>query len=48
MKKYFASCAKDSKPEGVLAHIGTAELIQDYDAMRVALGYEKISFTGVS
>ncbi|KAF7350579.1 hypothetical protein MSAN_01617900 [Mycena sanguinolenta] len=31
-----------------MQYVGTTEVIQDYDSMRTALGYEKISFAGVS
>jgi hypothetical protein len=48
MTNFYASCANNSTPAGIMAHIGTVEVIQDYDSVRAALGYEKISFAGVS
>ncbi|KAJ7292079.1 hypothetical protein C8J57DRAFT_1274576 [Mycena rebaudengoi] len=48
MKAFISSCTDNSTPAGMVEHVGTAEVIQDYEAMRVALGYEKISFAGVS
>ncbi|KAJ7779885.1 hypothetical protein B0H16DRAFT_1878507, partial [Mycena metata] len=48
MTKFFASCAENTTPTGIMQHIGTNEVIQDWDSLRAALGYEKVSFTGVS
>jgi hypothetical protein len=48
MKAFISSCTENSTPAGIVEHVGTAEFIQDYEALRVALGYEKISFAGVS
>ncbi|KAF7353939.1 hypothetical protein MVEN_01080200 [Mycena venus] len=35
-------------PAGIIQHVGTAEVIQDWDAIRAALGYEKVHLVGVS
>ncbi|KAJ6473302.1 Alpha/Beta hydrolase protein [Mycena vulgaris] len=48
MTNFFASCVNDSTPAGIMEHIGTIEVIQDWDSVRAALGYEKVSFVGVS
>ncbi|KAJ7291996.1 hypothetical protein C8J57DRAFT_1274354 [Mycena rebaudengoi] len=48
MKAFISSCTENSTPAGIVEHVGTAEVIHDYEAMRVALGYEKISFAGIS
>ncbi|KAE9398532.1 alpha/beta-hydrolase [Gymnopus androsaceus JB14] len=37
-----------STPPGIIQHVGTVEVIQDYEMIRKALGYEKISFLGDS
>lgn len=38
--KYANSCSTQSTPQGILAHLSTNELIQDWDLLRAALGYE--------
>jgi hypothetical protein len=37
-----------SSPPGIIEHVGTREVVQDYEQARKALGYEKISFLGAS
>ncbi|PMD32000.1 hypothetical protein L207DRAFT_441349 [Hyaloscypha variabilis F] len=37
-----------SSPPGIIEHVGTREVVQDYEMIRRALGYEKISFLGAS
>ncbi|KAJ7221372.1 Alpha/Beta hydrolase protein [Mycena pura] len=46
--KFIQSCVDNSSPPGIVQHVGTAELIQDYDAIRAALGYAQLHFVGVS
>ncbi|KAJ7828741.1 hypothetical protein B0H14DRAFT_3873220 [Mycena olivaceomarginata] len=48
MTNFLDAAAKDSTPAGILRHVGTKEVIQDWDTVRAALGYEKVSFAGVS
>jgi hypothetical protein len=48
MTSFLDAAARDSTPVGILEHVGTKEVIQDWDTMRAALGYEKVSFAGVS
>ncbi|KAJ6455910.1 hypothetical protein C8R47DRAFT_996593 [Mycena vitilis] len=48
MKKFISAAVKDSTPAGIMQHVGTIEVIQDWDTVRAALGYEKVSFAGVS
>lgn len=37
-----------SSPPGVIGHVGTKEVVQDYERVREALGYEKINSLGAS
>jgi hypothetical protein len=37
-----------SKPKGVVEHVSTKEVVQDFESIRIALGYEKISLLGAS
>ncbi|KAL6241664.1 hypothetical protein RBB50_011446 [Rhinocladiella similis] len=37
-----------SLPTGIIGHVGTREVVQDYNQIRQALGYEKIHFLGAS
>ncbi|KAJ7167109.1 hypothetical protein C8R46DRAFT_1096069, partial [Mycena filopes] len=48
MTNFLASCTNNTAPAGIMAHLGTIELIQDWDSVRAALGYDKVSFAGVS
>ncbi|KAJ7142072.1 Alpha/Beta hydrolase protein [Mycena crocata] len=48
MKKFIDSCASNSSPAGIVEHVGTVEVIQDWDAIRAALGYEQVHLVGVS
>jgi hypothetical protein len=48
MSNFLAVCTKDSTPAGIMKHVGTVEVIQDWDTVRAALGYEEIHFAGVS
>ncbi|KAJ7708607.1 hypothetical protein B0H16DRAFT_656201, partial [Mycena metata] len=48
MTNFFAACTKNTTPVGVMKHIGTIELVQDWDSLRAALGYDKVNFAGVS
>lgn len=46
--RYAQSCMESSTPPGILAHIGTAETIQDWDSLREALGYDTMDFLTIS
>ncbi|KAJ7167096.1 Alpha/Beta hydrolase protein [Mycena filopes] len=48
MTNFLASCTNNTAPAGIMAHLGTVELIQDWDSVRGALGYDKVNFAGVS
>ncbi|KAJ7635312.1 hypothetical protein FB45DRAFT_865844 [Roridomyces roridus] len=48
MSKLFVSCGENSTPKGIMNHTGTVEVVQDWDSIRAALGYEKVHFAGVS
>ncbi|KAJ7708636.1 hypothetical protein B0H16DRAFT_1703975 [Mycena metata] len=48
MTNFYAACTNNTTPVGIMKHVGTVELIQDWDSLRAALGYEKVSFAGVS
>ena len=41
---YAQSCIDLSVPKGIVAHVGTAETVQDWNSLRDALGYEKLHF----
>ncbi|KAJ7063524.1 hypothetical protein C8F01DRAFT_1133353 [Mycena amicta] len=47
MDNFIKSCA-NTEPAGFIQHVGTREVIQDWDVLRAALGYERIHFMGVS
>ncbi|KAE8449055.1 hypothetical protein EG329_008643 [Mollisiaceae sp. DMI_Dod_QoI] len=42
------SWVDNSSPPGIILHVGTKEVVQDYEQVRRALGYEKINFVGAS
>ena len=44
----FQSWFNLSSPPGIIHHVGTREVVQDYDAIRAALGYDKVHFMGGS
>ena len=46
--KVVQSWIDNSSPPGIIAHVGTKETVQDLEAIRVALGYDKINFVGSS
>ncbi|KAJ6592384.1 hypothetical protein B0H19DRAFT_1055115 [Mycena capillaripes] len=39
---------RHSTPAGIMQHVGTIEVIRDWDAVRAPLGYEKVNCVGVS
>jgi hypothetical protein len=39
---------ESSSPPGFVQFTGTNEVVQDYEMIRAALGYEKINFLGLS
>jgi hypothetical protein len=45
---FIKSWIDNSSPPGILEHVGTREVVQDYEQIRKALGYEKINFLGSS
>ncbi|KAJ6493436.1 hypothetical protein C8R45DRAFT_825186 [Mycena sanguinolenta] len=48
MTNFYNAAIRDSTPPGIMQFVGTTEVIQDYDSMRAALSYDKVSFAGVS
>jgi hypothetical protein len=48
MTNFYSAAINDSTPAGIMEHVGTIEVIQDWDSVRAALGYEKVSFAGIS
>ncbi|KAI0813225.1 hypothetical protein GGR55DRAFT_703220 [Xylaria sp. FL0064] len=44
----FQSWIDFSSPPGIIGHVGTKEVVQDIEQIRKALGYDKISFIGLS
>ncbi|KAF7362951.1 hypothetical protein MVEN_00646400 [Mycena venus] len=48
MKNFIDAAIRDTTPPGIMQHLGAVEIIQDWDLMRAALGYDKVSFAGVS
>ncbi|CAK5263891.1 unnamed protein product [Mycena citricolor] len=48
VSKFIDSCVQNSSPAGIVQHVGTAEVIQDWDAIRASLGYDVVHFVGVS
>lgn len=44
----FQSWIENSTPPGIVGHIGTLEVTQDYEMIREAFGFEKINFLGAS
>ncbi|KAI1617240.1 hypothetical protein EDD36DRAFT_484980 [Exophiala viscosa] len=47
-KAVFQSFVNSSTPPGIVQHVGTRESVQDFESLRVALGYDKIHFLGCS
>ena len=47
-KAVFQSWIDLSSPPGIIQHLGTREVVQDYESVRKALGIESINFLGVS
>ncbi|KAJ6493437.1 hypothetical protein C8R45DRAFT_989775 [Mycena sanguinolenta] len=45
---FYNAAIRDSTPPGIMQYVGTTEVIQDFDSMRAALGYDKVSYAGVS
>ncbi|KAJ7491237.1 Alpha/Beta hydrolase protein [Mycena latifolia] len=48
MSNFLESCTNNSTPAGIMKHVGTKDVIQDWDSVRAALGYDKVHFTGIS
>lgn len=42
------SWVNNSSPPGIIEHVGTREVTQDYEMIRKAFGYERINFLGAS
>jgi hypothetical protein len=48
MSNFYAACTNNSTPAGIMEHVGTIDVIQDWDSVRAALGYDKVSLAAVS
>jgi pimeloyl-ACP methyl ester carboxylesterase len=48
VQAYALSCEQLSQPSGILHFIGTREAVQDWEQLRLALGYDKIHWLGAS
>ena len=46
--KFFQSWIKSSSPPGIVQFLGTKQVVHDYERIRLALGYDKIHFLGMS
>ncbi|KAJ7304764.1 hypothetical protein DFH08DRAFT_617132, partial [Mycena albidolilacea] len=44
MTNFYSAAINDSTPAGIMEHVGTIAVIQDWDSVRAVLGYEKVSF----
>ncbi|KAI0466534.1 hypothetical protein F4859DRAFT_518993 [Xylaria cf. heliscus] len=44
----FQSWIDSSFPPGIVGHVGTREVVQDFEQIRSALGYDRVSFIGFS
>ncbi|KAI0855530.1 hypothetical protein F4860DRAFT_31951 [Xylaria cubensis] len=44
----FQSWIDNSSPPGIVQFVGTKEVVQDYEQIRKALGYDSVSFIGIS
>ncbi|KAK5186997.1 hypothetical protein LTR44_001004 [Exophiala sp. CCFEE 6388] len=47
-KHVFQSFVNSSTPPGIIQHVGTRESVQDFESLRVAVGYDEIHFLGCS
>jgi hypothetical protein len=45
---YAQSCVAGSSPPGIVAHVGTQEVAQDWNTLMTALNYTKMNFLSVS
>jgi hypothetical protein len=45
---FIQSWIDSSTPPGIIEYVGTKEVVQDFEQIRKALGYEKINFIGSS
>jgi hypothetical protein len=45
---YAQSCVDLSTPEGIVAHVGTTDTVQDWNSLQKALGYPKTHFLSLS
>ncbi|KAJ7793972.1 hypothetical protein B0H14DRAFT_3558540 [Mycena olivaceomarginata] len=43
IKNFYTAATRDSTPPGIMNFVGSKDIVQDWDAMRAALGYDKRS-----
>lgn len=48
MKSYAQSCIDLSSPPGIVGHVGAQDIVEDFESIRLALGYDKVSLLGTS
>ncbi|KZP21575.1 alpha/beta-hydrolase [Athelia psychrophila] len=48
MSTFAKSCIDNSTPPGVVEYLATKQTIEDWNSLRAALGYDKMSLLGVS
>ncbi|KAK7043406.1 Alpha/Beta hydrolase protein [Favolaschia claudopus] len=48
MTKFYDAAIRDSTPSGIMEHVSSAEMVEDWESVRRALGYEKVNYAGVS
>lgn len=48
VKSFGQSCIDLTSPPGIVAHVGTQDAVEDWESIRLALGYDKISLLGIS
>jgi hypothetical protein len=48
VRGYAQTCIDLSTPPGIVQYIGTREVVQDWDRVRAALGYDTMHHFGIS
>lgn len=48
VRTYAQTCIDRSTPPGIVQLIGTSEVVQDWDRVRAALGYDTMHHFGIS
>lgn len=48
VKSFAQSCIDLTSPPGIVAHVGTQDAVDDWESIRLALGYDKVNLLGIS